>query len=177
MRTYYIDYLNSEISLKQEDIEAVPLSGPADEACSNIADKAYIKRQFQNKSFQVLKKAVTNLFDNPEVKSRKDAIMYLVWMAALDIKESDCPKSSNNDLKVCDKDGFVWLVLTTEQARKLWKIDVFPLYVLYNDDSESMIESEEELENDIRQGFPIGIEVGFLSEMGEVYKISACHRH
>lgn len=62
-------------------------------------------------------------------------------------------------------DGFVWLVVDNEQARKLYKADVISLYTLYNDDSEAMIEGEEGLEETIRKGLPIGIEVGFLSEL------------
>lgn len=62
-------------------------------------------------------------------------------------------------------DGFVWLVVDHEQARKLYKADAISLYTLYNDDSEAMIEGEEGLEETIRKGLPIGIEVGFLSEL------------
>ena len=39
------------------------------------------------------------------------------------------------------------------------------LYRLYADDSESLIESEAELESTIEGGYQIGIEVGFASVM------------
>lgn len=163
---YYIDYLHTEIYLEQKDIEAIPLSGSADEACSVIADKSYIKRQFKDISFARLKDTVCKLCDNPKIKSRKEAIMYLIWIAALDIKENGrlclgCP-----NLKVCS-DGFVWLVITPEEARKLWNAGVFSLYVLYDDESEAMIEREIELEDYLDKGLQIGIEVGFLSRMEE----------
>ena len=37
---YYLDYLHREIFLEEEDIQAVPESGRADEACSAIAGSA-----------------------------------------------------------------------------------------------------------------------------------------
>lgn len=87
MESYYIDYLYREISLKEEDIEAVLEMGQADDACCIIADKKYIIRQFKDVSFKTLKDIVCKLCDEPEIKSRKDALMYLVWLAALGIKE------------------------------------------------------------------------------------------
>lgn len=170
MNTYYIDYLHKEISLREEDVEAVPQGGSADEACSVIADKPYIKKQFQDISFSNLKDTVCKLFDEPEVKSRKDALMYLVWLAALDIKEKRVFSHGDPKTKVLE-DGFVWLIVTNEQARQLWKTETFALYTLYDDDSESLIETEEDLENSIRRSCPIGIEIGFLSQLSSSYKI------
>jgi hypothetical protein len=66
--------------------------------------------------------------------------------------------------KIC-ADGFVWLVVEHEQARKLYKTDAISLYTLYNDESEALIESEEKLEETIEKGLQTGIEVGFLSEL------------
>ena len=39
---YYMDCLHREIFLEEEDIQAVPESGRADEACSAIAEKPYV---------------------------------------------------------------------------------------------------------------------------------------
>jgi len=87
IKAYYIDYLYREVFLLDEDIEIVPESGAADNSCSLIADKPYIKKQFEDISFKNLKDTVCKLCDNPEIKTRHDAIMYIVWMAALSIKE------------------------------------------------------------------------------------------
>ena len=38
---YYLDYLHREIFLEEEDIQTVPESGRADDACSAIAEKPY----------------------------------------------------------------------------------------------------------------------------------------
>jgi len=43
---YYLDYLHREIFLEEEDIQTVPESGRADDACSAIAEKPYVVEQF-----------------------------------------------------------------------------------------------------------------------------------
>lgn len=59
-------------------------------------------------------------------------------------------------------DNFVWHVLTeTEAKQALGKVEVF---ALYDDDSESLIESEAEIETHIRRGGYVGIEVGFVDD-------------
>jgi hypothetical protein len=74
-----------------------------------------------------------------------------------------------NHTKTCT-DGFVWLLITPEQARKLWETDVFTLYRLYDDDTEAEIESEEDLEETIEHGYQIGIEVEFISQLSDATK-------
>lgn len=170
MESYYIDYLYREISLKEEDIEAVPEMGQADDACKMIADKKYILRQFKDVSFKRLKDAICKLCDEPEIRTRRDALMYLVWLAALDIKEKRFLSHGSPKTKVL-ADGFVWLVISNEQARLLWETEAFTLYTLYDDGSEGMIETKEDLENSIRRSSPIGIEVGFLSQLSNSRKI------
>lgn len=89
MEYCYIDYLYKEIGLKAEDIEAVPEMGRADDACDEIARKEYVVEQFKDISFGELKYAVCCLCDSPEVNTRHDALMFLVWIAALNIKEEN----------------------------------------------------------------------------------------
>jgi hypothetical protein len=172
MRTYYyLNYLHREIFLEEEDIQAVPESGRADEVCAAIAEKAYVVEQFMADSFRTLKAVVSRLCDSPDVKSRHDALMYIVWTVALDIREWRTLRHSEAAVKVTREDGFVWLLVPAENARKLWKADVFALYRLYADDSESLIESEAELESTIKGGYQIGIEVGFASVMGHAARM------
>ena len=38
-------------------------------------------------SFRTLKDVASRLCDSPDIKSRHDALMYIVWRVALDIKE------------------------------------------------------------------------------------------
>lgn len=51
---YYLDYLHREIFLEEEDIQTVPESGRADDACSAIAEKPYVVEQFMADSFRTL---------------------------------------------------------------------------------------------------------------------------
>lgn len=172
MKSYcYLDYLHREIFLEEEDIQAVPESGRADEACAAIAGKPYVMGQFMADSFRSLKEAVSRLCDSPEIKSRHDALMYIVWMAALDIKERRAMRHTEAGVKITREDGFVWLLVPTGKARKLWAAEVFTLYRLYADDSESMIESEADLESTIEGGYRIGIEVGFASVMAHAARL------
>lgn len=70
-------------------------------------------------------------------------------------------------------DGFVWLVVDHEQARKLYKADAISLYTLYNDGAEALIESEEKLEETIEKGLQTGIEVGFLYDLSAAKSAAA----
>ena len=58
-------------------------------------------------------------------------------------------------------DGFVWL-LVTEKAKEIWSSGLFSLFILYEDDSESLIEEYEDLDNALSNGLSIGVEVGFV---------------
>ncbi|MCS2443107.1 hypothetical protein NXX09_24215 [Bacteroides uniformis] len=80
---YYLDYLHREIFLEEEDIQTVPESGRADDACSAIAEKPYVVEQFMADSFRTLKDVASRLCDSPDIKSRHDALMYIVWRVAL----------------------------------------------------------------------------------------------
>lgn len=167
MRTYYyLDYLHREIFLEEEDIQAVPESGRADEACAAIAEKTYVEEQFRADSFRTLKEAVSRLCDTPDIRSRHDALMYIVWMAASDIKEKRGMRHGEAEIKITRDDGFVWLLVPADKAFALWEAGVFPLYRLYADDSESLIESDEDMRAALEDGCRIGIEVGFISTMG-----------
>lgn len=59
-------------------------------------------------------------------------------------------------------DGFVWL-LVTEKAKDIWNSGLFSLFILYEDDSESLIEDFDDLDNALANGLSIGIEVGQLN--------------
>jgi len=59
-------------------------------------------------------------------------------------------------------DGFVWL-LVTEKAKEIFNSGLFSLFILYEDDSESLIEDFDDLDNALANGLSIGIEVGQLN--------------
>ena len=60
-------------------------------------------------------------------------------------------------------DGFVWL-LVTEKAKEVFNSGLFSLFVLYDDDSEALIEEFEDLDKALENGLSIGIEVGHLNK-------------
>lgn len=60
-------------------------------------------------------------------------------------------------------DGFVWL-LVTEKAKEIFNSGLFSLFVLYDDDSETLIEEFEDLDKALENGLSIGIEVGHLTK-------------
>lgn len=67
-----------------------------------------------------------------------------------------------NTIKVTERDSFVWL-LVNEKAKEIYNSGLFALYVLYDDDSESLVEEYEQLDDALANGLTIGIEVGFLN--------------
>lgn len=165
MRTYYyLDYLHREIFLEEDDIQAVPESGRADDTCAAIAEKTYVAEQFRADSFQTLKEVVNSLCDTPDIRNRHDALMYIVWMAATTIKEERFARHSSVGTKVLP-DGFVWLIVPPDKIRDQWKTGTFALYRLYDDGSEAMIEDGKFLEKTIAGGYPVGIEVGYAQAM------------
>jgi hypothetical protein len=59
------------------------------------------------------------------------------------------------------KDGFIWLLVTV-QVKEIYESNLFTLYKLYDDGSEAMVESIEDLNEALEKGIDIGIEVGFV---------------
>ena len=60
-------------------------------------------------------------------------------------------------------DGFMWLIVTDVASTMFKNGYKGLLYKLYEDDSEALIESEEELITHLEQGGEIGLEVGFIN--------------
>lgn len=71
-------------------------------------------------------------------------------------------KAVPNQLKITQKDSFVWKILNQQEAIAIWGTGLFSLYRLYDNDSEGEIESDIELYDAIAKGIPIGLEVGFI---------------
>lgn len=60
------------------------------------------------------------------------------------------------------KDGFVWKCISAEEARKIWDADLFEIFILYDDDSEGLVETPEQLKEASERGCRFGVEVGKL---------------
>ena len=74
--------------------------------------------------------------------------------------ESTLNVKNNMGIKIVD--GFVWHVVT-EMAENIYFSDTFELYALYDDGSESLIVSFEDLQTCLEFGLDIGIEVGKIN--------------
>lgn len=61
-----------------------------------------------------------------------------------------------------NKDGFVWRIVSKKEAQFIWEHQLMELYILYDDDSEGLIESKDALEQALQDGI-VGIEVGHLT--------------
>ena len=65
------------------------------------------------------------------------------------------------NLKITKDDEFVWKVINTDYARKIYDLNIEPIYRLYEDDSESLVEDVLEITED----GVYGIEIGFLKDI------------
>ena len=63
------------------------------------------------------------------------------------------------------KNKFVWLTIEDWQAKKIFNAGIFELFVLHDDDSESLIDTYTNLDYAIDNNSVIGIEVGFIKEL------------
>lgn len=61
------------------------------------------------------------------------------------------------------KDNFVWL-LVTDKAKEVFLSGLFELYILYNDDSEVLVEGFAQLSEALEYGLDIGISVGHFNQ-------------
>ena len=67
-----------------------------------------------------------------------------------------------NNLKLTKDDNFVWL-LVTEKAKEVFSSGLFDLYVLHDDDSESLVSKYADINDALDCGLSIAIEVGHLN--------------
>jgi hypothetical protein len=66
------------------------------------------------------------------------------------------------------KDNYIWKIVT-HKAKDILASGIFELYVLYDDDSEGLIEDLEDLNLALKEGRDIGIEVGHLNFYFKTY--------
>ena len=72
------------------------------------------------------------------------------------------------NLKITKDDEFVWKIINTDYARKIYNLNVEPIYRLYEDDSESLVENVSEITED----GVYGIKIGFLKDIKSTAYIS-----
>lgn len=117
---------------------------------------------YQNISFE--REAYGNESNGSYLDSRRP----FAWLEYLRdkgiLKKMSNLQTDNEDehlIKVLD-DGFVWLTVSRRQAKLIWDAEIFSLYILYSDGSESLIETEDDFISAESRGLDIGIGVGFI---------------
>lgn len=73
--------------------------------------------------------------------------------------------------KITKEDKYVWEIISDEQARKIFASGEEEVFILYDDDSEGLVESEEELEKAIMRDCIFGIGLGFVSREKEIMNV------
>ena len=68
------------------------------------------------------------------------------------------------------KDNFVWKIVT-HKAKDILASGIFELYVLYDDDTEGLIEDLEDLNLALNEDRDIGIEVGQINFYFKTYGV------
>ncbi len=63
---------------------------------------------------------------------------------------------------ITKRDSFVWRDISPVQAKEIFKCNALELYVIHDDETESLLESEDELNFAIENNMLICIEVGRL---------------
>jgi hypothetical protein len=62
------------------------------------------------------------------------------------------------------QDDFVWKILTKNQAKFIFISGIFDLYLLFDDESDTLVESIEEIDTAAKNGLQLAIEVGFYEK-------------
>ena len=65
-------------------------------------------------------------------------------------------------MATCIMNNFVYLLIEDSKAKDLFNLGIFDLFILHHDDSESLIESVEDIDMAINSDLAIGIEVGHI---------------
>lgn len=58
------------------------------------------------------------------------------------------------------QDGFVYKLVSGEKAKDVFAFGLFELYIIWDDDSETLIDNWTSLNEALEKGFDIGIPVG-----------------
>ena len=65
-------------------------------------------------------------------------------------------------MATCIMNNFVYLLIEDSKAKDLFNLGIFDLFILHHDNSESLIESVEDIDMAINSDLAIGIEVGHI---------------
>lgn len=71
-------------------------------------------------------------------------------------------------IKIC-RDGFIWRLISSEDAISLYVNCNTEIYQLYDDETEALVDSFEDLKSSAARGGYFGIEVGYFQELAKEY--------
>jgi hypothetical protein len=60
-------------------------------------------------------------------------------------------------------DGFIYKLVNEEKAKQIFELNLFELYIIWDDDSETLIDDLMLLNEVLERGYEIGIPVGNLN--------------
>lgn len=72
-------------------------------------------------------------------------------------------------------DEFMWLILNKEAAMDAWETNRLELFKLYDDGSEASIETKQDLDDALKRGLQVGVEIGFKGETDILHICPHCH--
>lgn len=75
---------------------------------------------------------------------------------------------ANRRIKITKEDNYVWEIINYKKAMEIFASDKEEIFILYDDDTEGLVESEEELMKAIERGCTLGIGLGFVSREKEI---------
>ena len=87
-----------------------------------------------------------------------------IWEEDVAELEPVMPRRSNRrhiDMKITE-DGFAWKTISAKAAELLFNAGEEEIYILYDDDSEGLVETPEQLKEATERGCRFGVEVGWL---------------
>jgi hypothetical protein len=61
------------------------------------------------------------------------------------------------------EDGFLWGIVT-DKAVDIWELGLYPLYVLYDEGTEAMVETIADIEEAFSNDMDIAIEIGYVEQ-------------
>lgn len=74
---------------------------------------------------------------------------------------------ANRRFKITKEDNYILEIINDKQAMEIFASDKEEIFILYDDDSEGLVETEEELMKAIERGCTLGIGLGFVSREKE----------
>lgn len=68
-------------------------------------------------------------------------------------------------ISITKEDGFITYAVSPETAKAIFCYGDIPIFRLYDDGAEGMVESYEDLESSIESGVTLGVCIGFLDDI------------